>query len=104
MVGRDGGTKRLPAGRLPTGRSIPVCSGRLEASRPLLGGPEFGADQGASSLVAGVPRPQSNTNLNTLYDYNIATKVPMANNITTWRLDMSSAPGVVDHRAGIHRG
>ena len=29
-------------------------------------------------------------------------KVPMANNTTTWRLDMSSAPGVWSGRAGIH--
>ena len=29
VVGRDGSAKRLPAGRLPAGRSVPVCSGRL---------------------------------------------------------------------------
>ena len=29
VVGRDGSAKRLPAGRLPAGRSVPVCGGRL---------------------------------------------------------------------------
>ena len=29
VVGRDGSAKRLPVGRLPAGRSVPVCGGRL---------------------------------------------------------------------------
>ena len=36
VVGRDGSAKRLPVGRLPAGRSIPVRSGRLRGKLGLI--------------------------------------------------------------------
>ena len=49
VVGRDGSAKRLPAGRLPAGRSVPVCGGRLRGKWACcqgLGRAELGAEQG----------------------------------------------------------
>ena len=75
MVGRDGSAKRfLLAGYQQVGQFLYVVGG-FEAS-----GPVKPWQQQSSVLYRGQQSKQP--------------KVPMANNTTTWRLDMSSAPGV----------
>ena len=91
----------LLAGYQQVGQFLYVVGG-FEASGPV----KPSAEQ-SSVLNRGLQSKQPKVPLSSMLNRGLQSEqpeVPMANNTTTWRLDMSSAPGVWTRRAGIHSG
>lgn len=81
VVGGDGSAKRLPAGGLPAGGSVPVCGGRVQHKWAQRSRAELGAEQGSAVHTAKSAIGEQHNHL------------PSGHDFSAWGVDL---------RAGIH--